>query len=347
MKLADPTVDALLVPFRTTKKVESANGYFNDEFCLRFYLPRRHRDDPPLTRLFIMLNGFAEATTDFWDQMAANLAAGGVASLLLPLPDHFCRNIFFNRNSFDEKDPFHLVESDVDLKLFTDIMKQELLAHPDRFIRFNKQLMGEIARLIELVGGEESIDYPDLRRVLARHFVPNPTLSIVGFSLGGLCALQASLLNAGKFNSCVLVNSGASFQDMDGAEMFGENEWHEHQLSLTRAAAAYRDLRENFFHHVMLGDSRCELQNRLEEESHRILVILGGRDSIINFRTLANLEPKKSGLAIVQIPGLEHHINIKKRGGSTWGRWEHFAADTILSFDKNHPREPERRRSNQ
>jgi hypothetical protein len=97
-------------------------------------------------------------------------------------------------------------------------------------------------------------------------------------------------------------------------------------------------LDQNYFDHVMLGNSKKELQDLLRNYSHKILVMLGGTDSIINLKRVANLEPDESGLAIVQIPGLQHHINIKKKAGSVWNEWRSFAADVILSFDKTHPK---------
>src|SRR6185295_4938505 len=105
--------------------VESRNKRFNNEFSLRFYLPKSS-SEVPVDRLFILLNGFAEGTTDFWDSMADSFASAGIASVLMPLPDHFCRNIFYNLNSYVESDPFQLQETEeINLKLFTHIMKQE------------------------------------------------------------------------------------------------------------------------------------------------------------------------------------------------------------------------------
>ncbi len=332
-------VKVFLLPFRTTEEVESRNKRFNNEFSLRFYLPKSS-PEKPVDRLFILLNGFAEGTTDFWDSMAGSFASAGIASVLMPLPDHFCRNIFYNLNSYIESDPFQLQETEeINLKLFTQIMKRELLANPDRFIRFNRQLMGEIRKLLDYVD-EPAFSDSTFQEFFSAHFSRELTVSILGYSLGGLCALQAFLLQPERFWSCILLNSGASFQDMDGSEMFGRVEWRDHQRTLTRAGREHRqEADQNYFDHVMLGNSKKELQEMLRVQCHRILVLLGGTDSIINLRKLANLEPEESGLAIVQIPGLEHHINIKKRAGSVWDKWRRFAADAILSFDKNHPSE--------
>ena len=65
----------------------------------------------------------------------------------------------------------------------------------------------------------------------------------------------------------------------------------------------------------MLGHDKVHLHDLLEENCHKILVLIGGRDRIINSKNIVNLEPYETGLAIFQIPGLEHFINIKSIAG--------------------------------
>ena len=91
---------------------------------------------------------------------------------------------------------------------------------------------------------------------------------------------------------------------------------------------------------MILGHARVELQDRLANNCHKTLVLLGGRDVIINYKNMANLEPEDTGLAIFQIPGLEHHINIKRIAGREWNPWSDFAVHMILAFEERHPEHP-------
>lgn len=326
------------VRFHTRSREEVSR--FNSHFSLRFYLPA-HSSNVRLDRLFIFLNGFSEATSYFWDGIGESFARAGIASVLLPLPNHFCRNIFFNLNDFDAADSYRLPPgADVDLKLFSAIMKREMIENAEQVIRFNHQLLDDIAKLGDCLR-DPTLEEKEICRFLGRHFSRDARISLMGYSLGGLCALQAYLMQPERYSSCVLVNSGASFQDMDGSSMFGHEEWREIQKSLLRAARkAGGSSNEDFFSHVILGHDRVELREHLANNCHKILVLLGGRDRIINFKNLVNVEPSETGLAIFQLPALEHFINVRSVSGREWQFWSEFAVQMILAFDRYHPPAP-------
>ena len=337
-KLKDAEIH--LVPFHTSREVQSRNGRFNNKFSLRFYLPKNGIKNGSIDRLFIFLNGFAEATTDFWDAIGNNIAKAGAASVLVPLPDHFCRNIFFNMENFNEEDPYYLPIETINLKSFSKIMKQTLIKDPGLFLRYNQQIQGDLHKLITAIKNPEMSDV-SISEFTKETFADKIRVSIMGYSLGGLCALQCYLSHTELFNSCVLLNSGASFQDMDGSSMFGKEEWKELQRGLIRVSHEMREkASKNYFSHVILGHAKVELHDLLEKNCHKILVLLGGTDRIINYRSMNNLEPHDTGLAIFQIPGLEHHINIKSVSGREWQAWSDFAVKMILSFEKNRPLSP-------
>ncbi|MFL6262187.1 MAG: alpha/beta fold hydrolase [Thermoanaerobaculia bacterium] len=330
-----------LVRFHTRSREEISR--FNSHFSLRFYLPRSSRKSRVrLDRLFVFLNGFAEATTDFWDGIGESFARAGVASVLLPLPNHFCRNIFFNLNNFHPGDSYFLSpKADVDLKQFTAIMKREMIENAGQVIRFNFQLMDDIQKLVDCLQNPLPLEEKEICDFLGKHFSRQTRVSLMGYSLGGLCALQAYLAQPERYSSCILVNSGASFQDMDASSMFGHEEWREVQKSLIQAARKVGELEENnFFTHVILGHNRVELHEQLAKNCHKILVMVGGRDRIIRLKNMLNIEPEETGLAIVQIPGLEHFINMRSQSGREWQAWSEFAVQMILAFARHHPPDP-------
>lgn len=287
-----------------------------------------------------MLNGFAEATVGFWDHLANSLAAAGVASVLLPLPDHFCRNVFFNINDFHAKDPYQLREANLKLNEFTAIMKFEAIRHPDRFLDYNLQIQADIRKLIDILP-DPSAGSGAISEFIKRQFRKRVRITLIGYSLGGLCALQAYLAETKLFEACILINAGASFQDMDASTMFGRDDWRALQLALVEAARKNpEEAEKHLFSQVILGHAKVELQQRLAQNCHKILVLLGGKDVIINYKNMANLEPADTGLAIFQIPGLEHHVNIKRVASREWNPWSDFAVQMILAFEERHPKHP-------
>ena len=273
--------------------------------------------------------------------MGETLARYNVASVLLPLPEHFCRNILFNINDYDPEDAYKLAGKPV-LKLYTDVMKYEALKHPEMFIHCNRQILADIHGLIEAVQdpdiearGERQRDF------FKEHLNPEIAITLMGYSLGGLGALQAYLLEPDVFDACILINSGASFQDMDASSLFGADYWRKLRRGVVRSARDHSDkVKENFYSQAFLGHEKIEMQDLLTQHAHKILVVLGGSDVITNRRTMTNLEPEGTGLAIVQIPGLEHPINKPSKAFPQWQRWSDFAVSTMLAFIQHHPRLP-------
>ncbi|MEM7311436.1 MAG: TIR domain-containing protein [Planctomycetota bacterium] len=303
---------------------------FNDAFPLRFYLPHYKA-----SRLMIMINGLAEGKTRIWDRLGSTFAANGMAAVLLPLPQHFCRHILFNCNDFFEDDEYRLDDREL-LDKYTASIKYGLLAHPRSLVRLNYQLMADIACLVAYVTGRRDPSINTLKDFVDGNFEERPKCSILGFSLGGLCALQSFLNDPDAFNSCVLVNSGASFQDMNASQVF-KDEWRDVQRGVVDAARAYEGVKARNFDTVFLGNNKVDLHDMLEQQKQKLLLVLGGSDEIINTSNIHNLMPSKTGLAMFQIPSLSHFINVPNMGGRTWDEWSQFTVEMILSFDSNRP----------
>lgn len=333
--------DVHIVPFfsGTGAGDEIVEGRFNSHFYLRVYLPP---NNVSVEQTFVFLNGFAEATTAFWDTIGGSLAEAGAASILLPLPYHFSRNVFFNIGAFDDDDPFRL--NAVDLRLFTAFMKEDLVMRPERFLSANQQIISDLGSLAIHLNNPGDGDRAELRDFVEQNLSKSKHVTLVGYSLGGLCALQRFLSQPDKFEACILLNSGASFQDMNGSSMFDDAEHRGRWLKLLRGLLAEASKRketfsENLFSHVILGHSKVELHDKLVKNRHKLLFLIGGTDPIINFRNMANLEPLETGLAIFQIPGLKHFINIESLDGKEWEPWSKVAVQLMLTFVQHHPDE--------
>lgn len=330
-----------LVPFESRQDVaESKNHRFNNSFPLRFYVPKQSDSRSlPSRKLFVFINGYGEGTADMWDAMADALAAQRVASVLLPMPEHFCRNMLFNINKYHD-DPYVLSpESGVTLRQYSAIMKYEALNHPKMFVLCNSQLMADLSGLVSLLrdpaGGSDS-----QRTFLQQHLSPDVHVSLMGYSLGGLGALEGYIAGPDRYRCCVLINAGPSFQDMHGEPLFQEH-WRQLQRDVVLAARKNTThVEPEAFQQVFLGNDKLLLHERLVANSNKILVLIGGRDSIINRKNIENLQPEETGLAVFQIPGLEHFINLKGFAHTEWLRWSAFAIPMILAFEQNRPDQP-------
>jgi hypothetical protein len=307
---------------------------YNNRFSLRFYLPRKRKT----SRLFLLINGLSEGVAHVWDRLGATLANAGVASVLVPLPQHYCRNTLFNINDYDPDDSFNLTSGEM-LSHYSHTIKHGFLQHPELLVELDKQMMSDIDEIVRSVTLRNAAYYNKLNEFAAQHFAKRLRVSILGFSLGGLVALQSFLNNPRRFNSCILINSGASFQDMNASQVF-QNNWRPLQrLILERTRNLSRREMATNFERVFLGHEKVVLHDMLIENKNKLLVLLGGSDPIFNTSNIVNILPRETGLAVFQIPALGHFINISSRGGDIWNEWSSFTARMIVSFDQFRPQD--------
>src|SRR5262245_20455650 len=86
-----PTPYGFVKTVRFHTAVERLNQN-NNEFALRFYVPRAWKGSTAkIERVFVLLNGLAESDVAIYDELGGELAKRGTAAVLLPLPNHFCR----------------------------------------------------------------------------------------------------------------------------------------------------------------------------------------------------------------------------------------------------------------
>lgn len=324
------------VRFESPRKIPIPDGnlaYYNDAFPLRFYLPKKKA-----SRLFIFVNGFSEGVVTVWDRLGSTLAREGFASVLLPLPQHFARSLIFNAEEQSQQDEYVVRSSDL-RKIYNQFLQYGFRAHPRLLVGYNRQMMLDIETLASTVTTRVvRLGNHPLNDFLNRHFAEQVQCSILGFSLGGLFTLQAFLNSPELFNSCVLINSGASLQDMNASQVFSKEHWLELQRKVVAVTSELSpsQMAPNF-QRVFLGHEKVALHDQLTKYNKKFLLILGGSDPIFNRDNTRYLQPEATGLAVFQIPSLEHFINIGNRGGQVWDEWSAFTAKMILAFDQFRP----------
>jgi hypothetical protein len=139
-------------------------GERNRKFWLRCTIPQLLQRSLArgLDSLVIMLNGLGEADITPYDEIADDLATYGIASIMLPLPNHFCRYTqgYLQRNPFrlSSPDPFVPVGNTLHhrKKTYRDVADQilkRLEDQPHLWIEGYEQAMGDVLALIDVVRG--------------------------------------------------------------------------------------------------------------------------------------------------------------------------------------------------
>jgi hypothetical protein len=82
---------------------------------------------------------------------------------------------------------------------------------------------------------------------------------------------------------------------------------------------------------VLLGDNKLSLSGHIRELSNRIMVIIGAKDDVSSPESILDLEPEETGLAVLQIPSLEHPLISEG-----WSYWRHWIVSCAVSFLKEH-----------
>jgi len=91
---------------------------------------------------------------------------------------------------------------------------------------------------------------------------------------------------------------------------------------------------KQIFKWVFLGNESLIYKAELYKFSEKVLIIVGGADSIFPLRLVLNVGPD-SGMALVQVPELTHWIKYQSR--ETWQRWKNVLIDFLETFDTIHP----------
>ena len=186
-------------------------------FHLRFYLPKfvYTAKNKKISKLIFMFNGLNEIDEyNLYDQIGQVLCRRGIASVLIPMPDHLHRH-----TRWRYKKPTDEQMDTKPLKLIDE--------KPERLHLGFLQYMGEIESLYDRIINCHTSD--DKACGFYRNlFDPRLRISCLGYSLGGLTALGAFIANPGKFNACFLLNSGIKLKDIKlPPKMISQEKWNE------------------------------------------------------------------------------------------------------------------------
>lgn len=293
---------------------------YNRRFHLRFYLPKpaltsRH---PEIREIMIMFNGLNEIERfDLYDVLGQHFAEQGIAAVLLPTPFHL--NRFPPQKATHAKHP---------------LPHKMMFRNPMLLFHNYKQSMVESDLLIKKLCNTDPNDkdfgfYQSL-------FAPNPRISILGFSLGGLRALASFLHDPEKYHTCIIFNSGVQLRLLDTSFLKIENEeWDEFNVRLEKEEEKHlsqlgKDPYWQHFSRVYLGNAHTNYIENLAKLSPRLLFILSGGDKIVRPDHLKDIEKKGHGLTSLKIAGVGHIPPTDPK----WTYWMDRVAEFIIRFDR-------------
>jgi hypothetical protein len=304
-------------PSKSTEKKLLTRKH-NRIFHLRFYLPKSAliSKRPEIREVVIMFNGLNETDRfDLYDVLGQHFAERGIAAVLLPTPFHL--------NRCPPEKPRHAKHAPPHKLMFRNPM---LLFHN------YKQSMLDSDLLIRKLRNEAPDDkdfgfYKSL-------FAPNPRISILGFSLGGLRALASFMHDPAKYHTCIIFNSGVQLRLLNTSflkikktvwdKFVSKLQLQEQQLRPQLAHDPYWER----FAEVYLGNSHKLLEDKLLELSHRLLFILSGGDQIVPPDHLKDIETEGHGLTSLKIAGVGHVPTADPR----WTYWMDRVAEFIIRF---------------
>lgn len=288
-------------------------------FHLRYYIPREIFDDKTkkVKKLFIMFNGLDEVDHfTLYDQIGQGLAKYGYASVLLPLPNHLNRN-----PKYRFKDPRKIERP-----------SQMFLKERNKIFSIYLQLLDELRTLIKHINGKCRSRKRSSACGFYNHFFSSDTIiSLLGYSLGGLAALCAFLVNRNQINSCIMLNSGAKLDDIDVSAFMRLDKWKDMVLGIQKDWDIPQDMsmEARLFEKVFLGKNTSLLKIELKEDSRRICFIIGGSDSVTKYKSIIDIEPEEHGLATLKLPGINHFLTLDMQ----WNKWFKLVVATIAQFD--------------
>jgi pimeloyl-ACP methyl ester carboxylesterase len=204
-----------LVPFRSYYDV--TQGYhdgYNLNYYLRFYIPKAAKKKS-LKDLFIMFNGLGDAGSLVYDDLGLEFAKRGLASVLVPLPCHYHRRNDFNCR---DNDIFSAIDRD-ESRACTQSIVSEIARSPSVLIHMYRHILRDAFNFLNTISGDKETN-PYVHSFFDEWFVKSTRLHLLGYSLGGLVALALILRYPNEFHSCYLVESGASFEQINAGILF-------------------------------------------------------------------------------------------------------------------------------
>ncbi len=293
---------------------------YSRRFHLRFYVPQNVYQDKykKINKCFIFFNGLDEIKHfTLYDQIGKGLCKHGYAAILLPLPDHLNRNMKYRYNDPSKE----------------KIPSQSFINEPKKIYDAYLQVIEEVKLLLTHIRSEcEHRTIKDCCAFYSQFFSKDTSISLLGYSIGGLVALSNYLVHK-DFNSCVLLNAGAKLEDIDVSLFQSKQEWQDTVKNLAKKHYENHSHSEThkLFNMIFLGNDHSLLKDELKENSKELLFIIGGADSVTKYQSIRRIEPDQYGLAILKLPGIHHFLSIDTQ----WDQWFPVVNETIRCFDES------------
>lgn len=298
-------------------------------FHQRFYIPREYFNDArkKINKILIMTNGLDEFDKYLlYDQLGTRLAALGLPTVLLPLPDHLNRHVRYRLREPDK--------DKIKAKPSGEIVENPIVLH-DRFLQYKGELK-RLRRHINWKAGaglhdEYGCKNPEGVCSFYRHFFAEEVrVSYLGYSLGGATML-CDFLGTGKgLNACFLLNPAINLPAVNGSAMFGQDRWDSFIDDLSDVMRTYPE-KDRLFEEILLGDYIRKTPKLLQENGRQLLFIFGGKDSFTSYKNAQGIMPEKWGSGMLIIPGIEHFVAENEE----WKKWSTLAVKLICDFEGN------------
>ncbi|MBI4743647.1 MAG: alpha/beta hydrolase [Actinobacteria bacterium] len=331
-------------------------------FDLSFYVPLNAVSLPlqKIQNLLIMLNGLNEIEHihySHYDRIGASLALRYIGAVLFPTPFHLNRTSYLeerfrtryeNRSNSKQRWPQAPGAPTMMRK-----PHKSMLSRPESLFYCFKQIANEItsfARYLRKSHGstntaDASVNMDSNDNYFYDYLFDRPNLKVhlLGYSLGGLQALFTFLRNPDLFDHCILVNSGASIDDLKTKPVgIYDDEWkeikrkcHEIRFHLPDDIGDERAFLNEVLFERPFNDER--IANVFRQNAHKLLFIAGGADIVSPAEHLLQFLKKEDhvatntefrGLNILQVEGLGHPL----QRSLDYDRWFPVIISTINQF---------------
>jgi hypothetical protein len=291
-------------------------------FRVKLYLPTHLRETEKIHKVFIFIPSPFDVSSALYNSLGRGLTLFGVSSILLPIDNQFSDPRFYEENA---EDPFVPRDREA-AKAAYDVFATSLYSDPIKLYRSFLNTRDNVETLTSFLASESeknSSQFPGNR------FDSSSSVSLLGYSIGGLYALGIFLGKDAKFSTSILLNSGPSLADIDVDRFLIKQEIHEFKRHLFESFNRLEEPIDPIFDQVVLGNDRPLLLNMLTTVVNRLLIIYGGTDAVFPPSAISNLTPHETGLALLQLPEIGHWISSR----GTWKTWEDLIIRIIVDFE--------------
>jgi len=300
-----------------------------ERFHLRIYFPFDciHDISKRAERVVIMTNGLDEFEYfTLYDQIGCRLAALGVTSVLLPLPDHLNRHV---RHRYATPSAQQLEEKPSGV----------LMAQPEKLYQSYFQYRAELGLLLRHIRGIPCPRQSGPCGFFSRLFSPSARVSYLGYSMGAGAMLCDFLVRQKELSACFLLSGAINLRDIIVDErMFSQRQWERFIATLEERVRVMKrpeetddGLAHDLFCSVFLNAYPGDTARLLAEHARRLLFFYGGRDGMTTHKLLEDIAPKKWGLSVVLLPGINHFLGIDEE----WKRWMPLVVQLMARFEQN------------